>query len=54
MGFLSDRKNEAKAAIADGDVDRAVDIVGHALMEGPGTFRENLRDMAQQDDQGNG
>ncbi|MFJ3282465.1 hypothetical protein [Streptomyces halstedii] len=47
MGFLHDRKAEAKAAAADGDTDRAIGIVVHALSEGPGTLTENLRDMAQ-------
>ena len=48
MGFLRDRKTEAIAAADDGDTDRAVDIVVHALSEGPGTLTENLRDMAQE------
>lgn len=46
MAFLQDRVNEAKAAVAAGDPERAAEIVGHALLEGPGTWDENLTEMA--------
>jgi hypothetical protein len=49
MGFLQDRFNEAKSAADAGDPERAAEIVGHAAFEGPGTFEENLAEMAKGD-----
>ena len=50
MGFLQDRFNDAKAAVDAGDPERAAELVGHALFEGPGTVEENLAAMADGDD----
>ncbi|MFE3016701.1 hypothetical protein [Streptomyces sp. NPDC059256] len=47
MGFLSNRRDEAKAAIAEGNPERAADIIVHALLEGPGTFDQNLTDISK-------
>ncbi|MFJ4627150.1 hypothetical protein [Streptomyces sp. NPDC088847] len=43
MGFLNDRKAEAKEAIDEGDSKQGAEILYHALLEGPGTFSENLK-----------
>ncbi|MFJ2374970.1 hypothetical protein ACIOZL_19505 [Streptomyces sp. NPDC087769] len=42
MGFLSSRKQDARAAVAAGDPERAADIIVHALLEGGGSFDQNL------------
>ncbi|MEV6081124.1 hypothetical protein AB0L80_39440 [Streptomyces sp. NPDC052069] len=49
MGFLNDRKDDAKAAAADGRPGDAADIVIHALLEGPGNILDNLMDMSSDD-----
>ncbi|MEU5399742.1 hypothetical protein ABZ348_10635 [Streptomyces sp. NPDC005963] len=51
MGFLSNRRDEAKAAIANGDPERAADIIVHALLEGPGTFDQNLTQISKSKDE---
>lgn len=51
MEFLNDRLHEAKDAASDGDPERAAEIVGHALLEGPGTWEQNLADITKDDPQ---
>ncbi|MEU7154100.1 hypothetical protein AB0B15_39725 [Streptomyces sp. NPDC045456] len=46
MSFLHDRLTEAKAAVDAGNPEKAAEIIGHGLLEGPGTWEENLADMA--------
>ncbi|MFJ6319691.1 hypothetical protein ACIQJW_26775 [Streptomyces californicus] len=47
MGFLSNRRAEAQAAIDSGQPEAAADAIVHAMLEGPGSLAENLRDMAE-------
>ncbi|MFJ5638666.1 hypothetical protein [Streptomyces sp. NPDC093223] len=49
VGFLKDRLAEAKDAVGDGQTERAAEIVVQALLEGPGSFTENLREMSTPD-----
>ena len=37
MGFMKDRGQEIKQAMADGDDKRADKLIVHALLEGPST-----------------
>ncbi len=50
MGFLQDRLNDAKAAVDSGQTEQAAEIAVHALLEGPGTFAENLAAMVEDDE----
>ncbi|CAM5382531.1 hypothetical protein I6J39_16860 [Streptomyces californicus] len=50
MGFLSDRRAEAQAAIDNGRPEAAADTIVHAMLEGPGSLSDNLRDMAKSGD----
>ncbi|MYR45072.1 hypothetical protein [Streptomyces sp. SID5910] len=42
MGYFEDRGKEIKAAVADGNPERAADLIVHAMHEGPGSITENL------------
>lgn len=48
MGFLQDRKAEAKDAVESGQSRQAADILFHALLEGPGTLIENLTEITDE------
>jgi hypothetical protein len=50
MGFLQDRKAEAKDAVEAGQSRQAADILYHALLEGPGTLIENLTEITEPQD----
>ncbi|WP_394425456.1 hypothetical protein [Streptomyces sp. SGAir0957] len=47
MSFLDDQRAAAKAAVEAGNPEGAAEITMHALLEGPGTFEENLTEMSQ-------
>ncbi|MFB7597237.1 hypothetical protein [Streptomyces sp. NPDC056160] len=48
MGFLHDRLTEAKDAVAAGQPEQAAETIVHALLEGPGTFDQNLTDIVSE------
>lgn len=45
MGFLRDAFNNAQAEAKNHNPERAAEIIGHAALEGPGTFEENLNTL---------
>lgn len=45
MSWLQDQMDAAKTAVEQGDVEQAADITAYALLEGPGTWEQNLRDL---------
>ncbi|WP_439947194.1 hypothetical protein [Streptomyces sp. BBFR109] len=47
MGFFKDRASDFKAAVADGDPERAADLIVHSMLEGSGTLGENLDSLTE-------
>ncbi|CAL9302910.1 hypothetical protein [Streptomyces sp. SudanB91_2054] len=47
MGFFKDRHAEIKAAVDNGEIERAADLLVHTMHEGPGSPAQNLGDLAE-------